>query len=193
MSILTRDTRSLALLIFSLLLTACSSAPKVGTDYDPAFNFASIKSYYLVENNSSANPDGPGSGLVDQRATRALQAEMQKRGIPAVSADKADIILTFHIVTQDRTKVTSYNNGYAYRPYGYGGGYYGAGNQIDVRQYTQGTLLVDLIDPKDKRIVWRGQASAIVKDRSNEEREALMNSYVEAIFAHMPPPLGSKQ
>jgi len=193
MSSLNRILKVAGAITLAALFAACSSAPKVGTDYDPEFNFAGIKSYHMVEHNLSAQAGASGSSLTDQRATRAMIAEMQKRGISAASAEQADIILTFHIVTQDRTKVTSYNNSYAYRPYGYGGGYYGAGNQIDVRQYTQGTLLVDLVDPKDKRIVWRGQASAVVKDRSNEEREALMNSYVEAIFAHMPPPLGTKK
>ena len=54
-------------------------------------------------------------------------------------------------------------------------------------------LLVDLVAPKEKRIVWRGQTSAVIKDRSNEERDARARMYVEAMFNHMPPPIGIPQ
>lgn len=174
------------------LLMACTSTPKISTDYDPQYDFASIKTYYLVEHNLAAQIGG--TSLTDQRATREITAEMERRGISAASAEEADIIVTFHIVAQDRTKVTSYNNSYGYTRYGYGrGGYYGGGTQVDVRQYTEGTLLVDLVAPKEKRIVWRGQTSAVIRDRSNEERDARAKMFIEAMFNHMPPPIGMTQ
>lgn len=191
MSSFTRIYRLIGLAAIVALMSACSSAPKVATDFDPSYDFNNIKSYYLVEHNL-ANQGG-GTGLADQRATREITAEMDKRGIPTASAEEADIIITFHIVAQDRTKVTSYNTGYGYSRYGYGRGAYYGGNQVDVRQYTEGTLLVDLVDPEEQRIVWRGQTSAVLRDRPQEERDARAKMFVEAVFAHMPPPLGMPQ
>ena len=192
MSSLNRLLQLAGLASILALITACTSAPKISTDYDPQYDFASVKTYFLVEHNL-ANQAGAGTSLSDQRATREITAEMKRRGISPASVEEADIILTFHIVAKDRTKVTSYNNSYGYSRYGYGrGGYYG-GNQVDVRQYTEGTLLVDLVDPKEKRIVWRGQTSAVIRDRSNEERDARARMYVEAMFNHMPPPIGIPQ
>jgi hypothetical protein len=191
MSSLNRFFQLAGLASILALLAACTSTPKISTDYDPEYDFASIKTYYLVEHNLAAQPGG--TSLSDQRATREISAEMKRRGISPASVEQADIILTFHIVRQDRTKVTSYNNSYGYSRYGSGrGGYYG-GNQVDVRQYTEGTLLVDLVAPKEKRIVWRGQTSAVIRDRSNEERDARARMYVEAMFNHMPPPIGMTQ
>lgn len=194
MSSIIQNAKILFALVFVILLAACSSAPKVATDYDQNYNFSAIKSYHLVDQNQAAYIGEPGTSLADQRVTRAIAAEMQKRGIPEVSVDKADIIVTFHIVTQDKTRVTSYNTAYGYRGYGYGyASPYNGRSQVDVRQYVEGTLLIDLVSPAEKRTVWRGQSSAILKTISNEEREARAKAYVEAIFAHMPPPLGSKQ
>jgi hypothetical protein len=187
MSSLNRLFQLAALVSILALLAACTSTPKVSTDYDPQYDFASIKTYYLVDHNLAAQTGG--TSLTDQRANRELAAAMKRRGISPASMEEADIILTFHIVAQDRTKVTSYNNSYGYSRYGYGSGGYG-GNQVDVRQYTEGTLLVDLVDPKEKRIVWRGQTSTVIKERSNEERDARAQMFVEAVFNDMPPPLG---
>jgi hypothetical protein len=177
-------------LALAILLSACSGTPKVSTDYNPEYDFGNINSYYLVDHNVASG--AADTSLVDQRVSRAIASEMSKRGIKPADEQQAGIIVNFYIVTRDKTRVTSYNTAYGYRGYGYGiaSPYYG-GNQVDVHQYTEGTLLLDLVDPKSKKTVWRGQSSAIVKDRPAQEREAMAKAYVQALFQHMPPPLGT--
>jgi hypothetical protein len=166
---------------FLALLSACSSNPKVTTDYDPNHNFGVIKSYHIVEK------DRPMSDLIEERLINGIQQAMTARGITAASAEQADVLIDFMVTTKDKTRVTSYNTSYAYhRPYGFGYGYGYPANDIDVRQYTEGTLLVDLVDTQAKKTVWRGTASTIVKNRTVQERTELANSYTEAIVSKMP-------
>ncbi len=166
-------------------LSACASGPKVDSDYDQNYNFGAIKSYYLEPDNQKEYLGLPGESLTNQRITKSIQSEMKRRGIVAKPAAEADILIAFHVTTKDKTRVTSYNTAYGYRPYGYGYGGMGTSN-VDVRQYTEGSLFIDLVNPKDKKTVWRGIASAILKDRTTEERIELINSYVGAIINTIP-------
>ena len=63
-----------------------------------------------------------------------------------------DVLVAYHSKLQQKTQVTDW---------GYGGFYWGMG-PVSIDQYTQGTLFIDLIDPKTKEVVWRGTASAVV-------------------------------
>ncbi|ARN74273.1 DUF4136 domain-containing protein [Oceanicoccus sagamiensis] len=177
-----RTTRKIAVLFFACLLAACSSTPSVSVDYNPEYDFSDIKSYYQPPREEAGINTIDVGDLADQRFRRAAEAEMNLRGVELAPSRQADIWITYHVVTQDKTRITSYDNHYGYaRPYGYSGG-----TSVDVRQYTEGTLIVDLVDPATKKTVWRGVVSAIVKDRTTEEREALTRTYVAAIVNEIP-------
>ena len=63
------------------------------------------------------------------------------------------------------------------------------GRQIDVYQYTQGTLVIDIVDAKTKTLVWRGSATGTVdgQQRSPEEMQQRVNNVVAQIMANFPP------
>ena len=174
--------------LVALVLVGCSSTPKVNVDYDPAFNFQSIRTYHVVDHNTAAFVGQQGTTLGEQRITDALVRELNARGLRPARDVKADIIVTFHVVSQDKTRVTTYNNHYGYTGYRRGYAYgWGGPTNVDVRQYTEGTLIVDLVEPRQKRVVWRGGTSTVVRDRTTAEREELINSHVAAIMAQLPP------
>jgi len=74
-------------------------------------------------------------------------------------------------------------------PYGYG--YYGmwAGaprTYTDVSQYTEGTLILDFVDAKTKKLVFRGIGTGTVSDpETNAER---IKEAVEKIVNDFPSP-----
>lgn len=158
----------------TLVISACSSAPKINVDYDTNHNFEAISSYRIVNKQRSSND------LVNDRIISAIKNAMAQRGIAQAKGDDVDILIDFMVVSKDKTRVTSYNSGYGY----YGGGYYG--NSIDVRQYTEGSLILDLVDPKVNKTIWRGVGTATIEARTAQERTALVNGYTEAIIAQMP-------
>ncbi|MEO6850351.1 MAG: DUF4136 domain-containing protein [Mucilaginibacter sp.] len=53
-----------------------------------------------------------------------------------------------------------YGWGWGFRPYYYGFGmpyaYYGGATTVDKEHYKEGTIIIDLIDTRTKKIVWRG-------------------------------------
>ena len=68
-------------------------------------------------------------------------------------------------------------------------GWYGAGSShTTVRQYEQGTLLLDLIDPESKQLIWRGTGQTRLRDlKTPEEREARVREVVDRILERFPP------
>lgn len=167
--------KTLSLCTLLCLLTACSSAPKVNTDYDLTHNFGTIKSYHIISKTR------PISDLLVARVNNALDNSMATRGIKKVSANQADILIDFMVVTKDKTRITSYNTRYGYR--GFGFGYSG---NVDVHHYTEGSLLIDLIDPASQKTVWRGSSKTIIKKRTPEEKTELANLHTETIVQQMP-------
>jgi hypothetical protein len=166
------------------LMAACSTYPDITVDYSPDFHAKKVSSYFIKVNEGATT-------LADQRIIAAMNTELEARGLQAKAKEEADVWISYLVVAKDRTKVTSYNTMHGYAGYGYGyGPYYGGGwgssPQVSVRQYTEGTLLVDLIDPETNKTVWRGSGSANVSTkRTTEERVDLVDSYVSAIVEKM--------
>jgi hypothetical protein len=119
---------------------------------------------------------------MDRRIRAAIERELAGKGIQATSGTP-DLIVAYSTRTQQRTQV--YDSGYA--GYGYWGwrGSYWRPSTIDVYQYEEGTLIVDLIDAARKRLVWRGKAVAVVGDYAGSEQR--INEAVQKLFESYPP------
>ena len=101
----------------------------------------------------------------------------------------ADLLLSWHFVTQEKTDVRTYNTMSArYRacwscPPGWGG----TNQQVSVRQFTQGTFIVDLLDPSVMQSVWRAVIEERLRDLNEEEAAGRRTEAAQAIFAGFPP------
>ena len=76
--------------------------------------------------------------------------------------------MTYHVGAQDKVDVQSWGYGYGYGPGRYHGTW-GGGGGIETYNYTEGTLIIDIVDASSKQLVWRGtaQASSIPIHRPN--------------------------
>ncbi|HUH38502.1 MAG TPA: DUF4136 domain-containing protein [Spongiibacteraceae bacterium] len=176
-----RTLKALLLVSLGWLLLACASAPKVSLDYSPEFRFDAIKSYSIVPPTGAALAQ---AGLATQRIENAVREQMALLGVAETTPDKADIIVSYGVVTEEKTRVTTYPEPMPYRCYrcGYGGAWGGA-TAVDVHEYTQGTLVIDMINPQTKQVVWRGVGTANISGKKTpEERSAMINAYVAEMF-----------
>jgi hypothetical protein len=170
----------------AMVLGGCASL-RVGSDFDPAAHFATYHSFTWMprEHHGSDNP------LVVQRAHDSIEAELIRKGyVPATSADQADFTVDYTIGARDRMDVQSYPStyvGYGWwdAPGWWGGAYWG--NRVDVRQYREGTLSIDVFDARSHRPVWHGWAKKDLT-RSDIERSAgPIQNAVAAVLDKFPP------
>jgi hypothetical protein len=157
------------------LLFACSSV-STNYDYDTSYDFAKLKTYRWADipSKADANP------LVVQRVGAAVERELKAKGYsPAEGAP--DFLVATYVGRQSRIQVTDWGYGYGPRGAWYGGG-------VDVYQYEEGSLIVDIVDARSKQLVWRGTATSIIDPGATpEERTERINEAVAKIFEDFPP------
>ncbi|MFI5236604.1 MAG: DUF4136 domain-containing protein [Ignavibacteriales bacterium] len=176
--------------IYSAIITAlfflisCSSIT-VNQDYDPAFDFSKLKSFGFIPITSEAGIDQ----LSADKLGNAIKTELIAKGYKLETPADFGIALMFS--QQTKTNVQSYGYGYGYGGWG-GAGMYGTGG-VDVTQYQQGTLIIDIIDMSQQKLIWRGTGSGIMSDSpSVETRTENVNNAVNQILAQFPPDLSQK-
>jgi hypothetical protein len=131
--------------------------------------------------------------LVNSISNRALRSDLQqgfeKLGY-AVNDSTPDFCVAYYASTNQQLDITTWNYGYPFRPRRWAGwGFYqprfGAAFDPMVTQYTQGTVIVDVFDPKTKDLLWRGQGVANVSDNQQQYTQELQTT-VSAILAKFP-------
>ena len=146
-----------ALVAVSLFLTACSTV-SVTTDYDRTTDFGQYKTYTLAPSTDKIGLSPSSQAALEE----SLRAGLIARGISEVR-DNADLHVVSHVSSQEQTVVFPGAGGapYFYGRYGMwaGGPYY-----ADVSQYTEGTLILDFIDAKTQKLVFRGTGTDTVSD-----------------------------
>ena len=112
----------------------------------------------------------------------AVNAQLSAKGM-SIDVENPDLALAFHVGSENKINVSSYG-------YGYGRGFYGGGGRnVDVYQYTKGTLIIDFIDWEVKELVFRGTATAIINENpSQQQSDKVINEAVAKMLTNYPPP-----
>jgi hypothetical protein len=124
--------------------------------------------------------------LVVQRVKKAVNAELQAKGL-MMTSDNPDFLIAQHLGTKDKVQVR--NLGYDYGPRrGYWGGDWGGPGGVSTYEYEEGSLILDFVDAKSKKMIWRGAANAEVQNIDTpEKREKLISEAVHEILKKFPP------
>jgi Domain of unknown function (DUF4136) len=164
---------------------ACSGI-RVTTDYDPSADFSDVRSYAWFDQSSGVQGDRADvTSLLDRRVRSAVDAELQRKGLARVDKSAAKVLVTYHLGVETKLDVDTVNTGYGYGRYGR---YGGISTSTTVREYQEGTLLIDVVDPSSKQLVWRGSGQARIRQSSSpEEREKRIGEAVKEILADFPP------
>jgi len=173
----------LILLVLLAALAGCSNLT-VNYDYDQNTDWAKYKTYSwmpLTPPKTDPTATVANTPLLQQRIMSSVDLVMKDRGI--AEKDSSDLLVIFHVGAQDKLQVTDW--GYRYSDYYWGYG----GRQIDVYEFTEGSLVIDLIDADSKNLVWRGTGSGVVDQtqRTPEQMQERMNGIVATIMKSFPP------
>ena len=134
-------------------------------DMNHSANLAQYKSFGWGKSDKSLLGPIYKSELIEANVKSTIKAEFEKKGLAFISK-KPDVLVSYQVITERKER--SYGGSYYYYPYysywyfpygrymmgwpmvPYGGmtpGYY---------TYTEGTLILNVIDRKTNRLVWRG-------------------------------------
>jgi hypothetical protein len=172
--------------VLATALVACSTV-KVGQDYDPAVDFSAYRTFAWlavpVERTGNPRVDNP---LLHQRIRVAIERTLESRGYRKVSDGAPDFLIGYHVSLETKLDVHTMSARYGYGRYGRWGA--AAFPQTEVREYEKGTLVIDVVAAREKRLVWRGSGSRRVQESPRpEEVTRRVNDAVAEILAEFPP------
>ncbi|WP_168797665.1 DUF4136 domain-containing protein [Neolewinella litorea] len=186
---------SILVVLIAALLVSCgpqvTTAQPTEADLSQYQTFAYLPNADIELRNSNVNQDE-----VNQRIVETVNTQMQDQGYK-LNRDNPDLLVLIS-VKKDRETETTTDPVYATYPYGsygvstvspyynnyYFNDFYNYGNVVgydtDTYQYTEGTLIVSLIDRATKNTVWKGISSdAIYSGSTTDEIVALVDDIFE--------------
>jgi hypothetical protein len=114
-------------------------------------NFASYQTFTLV----TAAPPAGMNPVAFERIRMAVEQGLTSKGYTKAAAD-GDLSVIITIGAQDRTDVNTWGR---------------FGRQVDVHQYTEGQLSVDVFDTRTQQPLWHGQdTESIERGRVDDDK-----------------------
>ena len=153
--------RAVALAASVALSSGSASGQSVQSDYDRSYDFSRLKTFDF-----SRQPLGPNDPLArnelnERRVRMALDSQLVAQGFTRDSTSgKPDFVVAYHATTRNRLNVTDW---------GYGPGRW-RDRRIDVNEYTEGTLIVDVVTAANMELVWRGTATGTVQPKDADKK-----------------------
>jgi len=169
-------TRNLVILTYVTLIFGCGPSITVNHDYDPAYDFAALKTFDWIPVKSSAAT----SELTIKRFQNAVNTKLEAKGLK-LSSENPDFLIALQGTAQTKVNVTDY--GYSY------GRYWGAGpRSVDVNTYQEGTIYLDFVDGQTKELFWRGAGTSVVEPGLDAQAQEIKFNYAaEKILQGFPP------
>lgn len=161
-----------------LAVAACAST-HVSTDYDHAARFSTFHTFALMVRPHPGSPNP----LVAQHTYDAIRDALVRKGFTCVAdPEAADFTVDFTVGARDRLDVSPY-------PWPYAGAVRAGwwGGQVDVRQYQEGMLAIDVFDAHSQKPVWHGSAKKEIVQSDVDHAEATIREVVTELFAAFPP------
>ncbi len=187
-------TRSIlfGLVVTLLFLGSGCSTISVTTDHNPNFNFSALKSYAWLDNGEVPSSDARvNNDLVIDRVRKAVEQTLAARGYVKTDGGSADFMVSWLGGIDKKIKVQTIDH--FYTPYGYGALYRdpywgGTMRSTTAYEYEVGTLIIDILDPAQHKLIWRGTGKDLIGDeKSPDEVEKGINEAVTAIMKDFPP------
>ncbi len=148
-------------------LVGCASA-RVTTDWDRDARFDGYRTYAWIDTPRMQAMQQ--ATLFDRRLRSAVEDELGAKGLRPSDASEADVLVAYHAGVRERLDVQQW--GYAAR-------------RTDIREYKEGTLVIDVVDARSRSLVWRGTATGEMS-KPDPSAEKITDA-VEKMFATFPP------
>lgn len=163
-----------------LFTTSCNSIKnlKTAVEYDKQANFGSYNSYKFDKELSYSDTHDNYSSQNQRAFENAIHDQLQKKGLE--ETETPNLHVNFFVVDTQESKSITHTS---YRNQRYGGM---AHVDTYIKEYELGTLVIDLIDVTNKKLVWRGLANGVITGKQKDMDKTIKEA-VRAILSKYPP------
>jgi len=191
----TSPVRVLGFLLLASALAGCAVSPDIRTDSAPGIDLRDFRTFSFY---SPLSTDRAGfHSLVSQQLMFSTRREMEVRGFQFTpDPAEADILINFHTHLAEQIRVRSVPDPWVGPSYWHhrrgfydpwrGHSRWPSHNRLDVDQFTEGRLSVDMIDRRQNMLVWEGVASQRLTQRTLNELGPALDDTVHEMFRMFP-------
>ena len=172
----------------AMLLVGCaSSGPTVSAISSPGVILSSFETFNYLPQLGTDRANGIRTPL-SSSLIEAMNHEMAGRGLRL--ADRPDLLIDFNFVSREGIRVRQSPN---MSMHSVQRSHWGntpsvwAGYQTTVRQYTEGTFLVDIIDVENAALIAEASARKRMSQDIGEMDQTAINNLVAGIMAELMP------
>ena len=174
------------ILLLSLgLLTACSTPKVAKIKYQEIYDFNQVKSYSLYPRDHGFNDWQPINDALRNDIVLAIEKSLDGQGYQYANSGESDIVITYFLVGNSAKSYKRYNNGVNYCSYClvYGS----SGSRADSLNVTAGSIILDAVDVKTKRSIWRSSYPLKIKVKDNSQKvQAKIHEVIAAMLNKLP-------
>lgn len=170
-------------LLAVIFLAGCTTGPTVRVDRDTTANMTQYRTFGFYDRQETDKARY--STITTARLKEATIRELEKLGYRHDESNP-DLLINLSANVSDRVDVNKtampVRGVYGFRPAGFVA-LSGTAYSVDVRQYKAGTLIIDLIDAQQKRLVWRGIAEGELNKSTKKDPAGTIDRAVTSIFS----------
>lgn len=164
------------LLLLMALFVITAEAQRAHIDYDHACDFSGYKTYRWA----GEAQEQPLNQLMMRRLTDFVEEAMGARRLKRVETG-GDLILQYHVSLAQQEQYTTYADAI-----GPGWGWGSAFSTTVVNPILLSTLILDVVDAKQNRLIFQGVSTMTVSSRPEKNTKRLAKA-VNEIFEKYPP------
>ena len=174
-----------------VLLVGCTTRPYVETDYQSDYDFAGLHAFKLIETQQDTKENLLVSPFTLSHIHAVLEAELAKRYQKA-AGEESDFEVRYHVVLEEKIDPRSYDELYGFGFYdprlrGYQSPFF-HGVSSGLRLYDQGSLIVDVVDTKTQKPIWRGvSAKRLSRGMAPQRQREILSRAVVEVISQFPP------
>jgi len=163
-----------------LLALACTGSPgvaqKVRADYDHGIAFSRYRTYQWIAlpGAQPANGQFPNQ-LMQERIVRFIEEAMAAKGLKRVEVG-GDVLIGYQMNVTEQQQFTTVGSGW-----GWGSEF----STTTTETTFTGTLVIDIMDPRQKQLVFQGVSIATISSRPQKNTKKLRKA-INEIFEKYP-------
>lgn len=180
-------------MFFTLIRDAAAADVEIKVEKSPKADFSGFKTYNWIPGVEKRTTDPRLRDTeLDQRVREYVDRELQARGYQKENFTDPDFWVGYYTVIESQVdkQTVRVNMGMPPRHTGaIGGGSFGSPMQeIDMsRYYDQGTLILDIVDARENKVIWRASAEAEVQEKAKiEARRARLSKAIAKMLESIP-------
>jgi hypothetical protein len=174
--------RFAAVLALGVFVMSPAHAQKPQIQWDKDYDFAKVKTFMWRQPSAPSLADS--NPFMHKFIESSIEMELQNAGLTETT-DEPDVYVTYHGSVDTEVELRSSSVGFSVGTYGMGAwgmsGVAAGPTHTTTREVhtKKGTLVVDIVDAKEKQLVWRGTASGILISDSQEKTEKAVGKAIQ--------------